>query len=347
MRNGGRVRSTIPRNKHIFNVHIIHFAIDYQRLDDSRNFLNKKFYTHFPSNIVHTKDTYIHLKSFFLVGVVVYFSLNCQSGGRMIPITLEISNFLSYGPCPKTIHFGSYKLICLSGKNGHGKSALLDAITWALWGQARKTGSTVKPDDGLLRVGQTEMSVTLDFLFNALLYRIQRLYSKKYGKPHTHVEFGMVNPATEKFISLTEKTQRLTQHAIEKTIGIDYEAFINSSFLRQGQANEFSKKSPKERKEILTSILGFQHFDKTRALCLEKIRATQIKRDTMVAMQHVLEKQMAELALYQEQLAVVHTELSTCGLQQTEIQQQRTHLCVQYDALKQKKQNLAREQQDR
>jgi exonuclease SbcC len=52
----------------------------------------------------------------------------------MIPLKLQIKNFLSFGPDIQTIDFTPYPLICLSGKNGHGKSALLDALTWALWG---------------------------------------------------------------------------------------------------------------------------------------------------------------------------------------------------------------------
>ena len=81
----------------------------------------------------------------------------------MIPHTLQIKNFLSYGDELQTIDFSSYQLICLSGKNGHGKSALLDAITWALWGNARKTSGTSKADAGLLRLGQTHMMVIFDF----------------------------------------------------------------------------------------------------------------------------------------------------------------------------------------
>ena len=89
----------------------------------------------------------------------------------MIPLKLELKNFLSYGPKLQAIDFGSYPLICLSGKNGHGKSALLDAMTWALWGQARKTSGTVKPDAQLLRHGQSSMMVIFDFLFNDQTYR--------------------------------------------------------------------------------------------------------------------------------------------------------------------------------
>src|SRR5580658_2671547 len=99
----------------------------------------------------------------------------------MIPRTLQIKNFLSYGSELQTIDFSQYPLICLSGKNGHGKSALLDAITWALWGQARKVADVSKADDGLLRLGQTQMMVILDFEFNHQMYRVRREFAKTYG----------------------------------------------------------------------------------------------------------------------------------------------------------------------
>ena len=192
----------------------------------------------------------------------------------MIPCRLQLKNFLSYGPQIQTIDFKKYHLICLSGKNGHGKSALLDAMTWAVWGQARKVNGAVKPDQNLLRLGEVEMSVSFDFIFNKQMYRIRRDFSKKYGKPNAHVEFGMLNTEDDYFISLTDKTLRKTQSKIDQTIGLDYETFTNSSFLRQGHANEFSKKSPKERKEILSTILGLHEYDRTRTLILEKIRNT-------------------------------------------------------------------------
>src|SRR5947209_12315412 len=98
----------------------------------------------------------------------------------MIPVKLQIKNFLSYGSQVQTINFEPYQLICLSGKNGHGKSALLDAITWALWGQARKVMGAAKADQGLLRLGQTQMLVIFDFEFNGIMYRIRREYMETF-----------------------------------------------------------------------------------------------------------------------------------------------------------------------
>jgi len=54
----------------------------------------------------------------------------------MIPVYLRISGFLSYLE-PVEIDFSNIDLACISGANGAGKSSLLDAITWALFGKAR------------------------------------------------------------------------------------------------------------------------------------------------------------------------------------------------------------------
>ena len=228
----------------------------------------------------------------------------------MIPLKLSLQNFLSYGSPAQIIDFTPYKLICLSGKNGHGKSALLDAITWALWGQARKATSTSKPDQGLMRLGQTDMVVCLDFIFNNQTYRIRRMFSTKYGKPSTHVDFGTYNPQTDSYSSITDKTIRTTQEKIEQTIGLDYESFINSSFLRQGQANEFSKKLPKERKDILANILGLNKYEKAKKYALEKIRILSQEKENLTKINEHLAKEREQLPFIQEQITLMQQKLT-------------------------------------
>src|SRR5690606_644660 len=117
-----------------------------------------------------------------------------------------------------------------------------------------------KADEGLLRLGQTSMQVILDFAFNGRHYRIKREFSLLPSKPYANLEFGIIDPDTKAVIPLTDKTIRATQEKIQSVIGLDYESFINSAFLRQGNSNEFSHKSPKDRKEILASILGLGNY---------------------------------------------------------------------------------------
>ena len=71
----------------------------------------------------------------------------------MIPLRLQLTNFLAYRS-PDPLRFDGIHLACLTGPNGAGKSSLLDAITWALWGQAR-----AKRDDELVHMGQSDMLV--------------------------------------------------------------------------------------------------------------------------------------------------------------------------------------------
>ena len=190
----------------------------------------------------------------------------------MIPRKIDLKNFLSYGDEIQTIDFSKHSLICLSGKNGNGKSAMLDAMTWALWGQARKVSGAMKPDDGLLRLGQSKMMVSFEFEMGQLIYRVRREFAKTHAKAFLGLDFEIYNSELERFVSLTEKTSRQTQAKIETVIGIDYETFVNSAFLRQGQSNEFSKKTPKERKQILANILGFSKYDKLQQIAFDKIR---------------------------------------------------------------------------
>ena len=63
----------------------------------------------------------------------------------MIPQTLLLRNFMCYRDELPPLDFAGIQIACLSGENGAGKSALLDAMTWALWGEAR-----LKSDDDLI-----------------------------------------------------------------------------------------------------------------------------------------------------------------------------------------------------
>src|SRR5262245_10475175 len=95
----------------------------------------------------------------------------------VIPRKLVLRNFMCYRDDlpPK---FDGIQIACLSGENGAGKSALLDAMTWALWGTAR-----LKSDDELIAMGAQEMAVDFTFALDGQDYRVTRRRVKgKIGK---------------------------------------------------------------------------------------------------------------------------------------------------------------------
>ena len=181
----------------------------------------------------------------------------------MVPVELELQNFLSYGTDAPTLNFESFRVACLSGKNGQGKSALLDAMTWAVWGEARKSSGRKKPDEDLIRIGTQHMEVTFTFDLEGDRYRVSRsFYRSSSGKTtQPGLEFQVYAPEDETYRPLTGGSMRETQEIIDRTLGLDYDTFINSAFLLQGRSDEFTQKRPSARKEILANVLNLGRYE--------------------------------------------------------------------------------------
>ncbi len=192
----------------------------------------------------------------------------------MVPVELSLSNFLSYGAEPQTLDFSQFHVACLSGKNGQGKSALLDAITWVLWGEARKSSGGHKPDDELLRIGARRMKVELVFDVESIRYRVMRAYSRSAtGKTSkAEMELQVLDTGTDEGRPLTQSSIRESQNFLNEILGLDYHTFINSAFLLQGRSDEFTKKKPNERKDILGRILNLGKYDKLSFMARDKQR---------------------------------------------------------------------------
>jgi exonuclease SbcC len=181
----------------------------------------------------------------------------------MIPVRLELKNFLSYGTEAPPLEFDHFDVACLSGGNGEGKSALLDAMTWAVWGEGRKSSGRRKPDEELIRIGARHMQVSFTFDLEGTRYRVVRSFSRsETGKTtSSDLEFQLKDAEGDGYRPLTGSTQRETQVRIDDTLGLDYDTFINSAFLLQGRSDEFTQKTPSQRKEILTRILNLSRYE--------------------------------------------------------------------------------------
>jgi exonuclease SbcC len=169
----------------------------------------------------------------------------------MIPLHLRIAGFLSYRD-PVELGFDSIHLACISGQNGAGKSSLLDAFTWSLFGEARGKGTDVIHLNADVKAAE----VALTFEYEGNVYRVQRTLPR--GKT-TVLEFQVQDG--DLWRPLTEKTTRETQARIEQTLRLDYETFINASFFLQGRADQFTQKKASERKAVLSSILGLEIWE--------------------------------------------------------------------------------------
>ncbi len=174
----------------------------------------------------------------------------------MIPHKLRLQNFLSYGEDLDPLEFAGMHLVCLTGQNGHGKSALLDAITWALWGRARAAS-----DDDLIHSGRSEMQVEFEFELAGQRYNVIRKRLIAGRSRRSDLEIGVWEEDAGAWRPLTEPSLRATQTRIIDLLRMEYDTFIHSAFLKQGEADAFTSKSPSQRKDILAAILNLAQYD--------------------------------------------------------------------------------------
>lgn len=195
----------------------------------------------------------------------------------MIPIRLHLSGFLSYQD-PVDLDFSSFDLACISGSNGAGKSSLLDAMTWALFGQARRR------DDTVINSHTDAAEVIFEFRYEGNLYRVQRVKPRDKA---TLLEFYVCAPDGS-WKPMTERSMRETEGRITSTLRMDYETFTNSSFLMQGRADQFAQQRPGDRKRVLSAILGLEVWEQYRADAVER-------RKKLEAETRVLDGQIEEI----------------------------------------------------
>lgn len=219
----------------------------------------------------------------------------------MIPVRLEISNFLAYCT-PTPLDFSGIHVAVLVGENGAGKSSLLDAITWALWGRAR-----AKTDTELVHQGAAEMRVQFTFALGQQHYRVQR--AKKAGKSSGGLLDFQVCDAAGQWVGIGEATIPKTQEKIIRTLRLTYETFCNSAYLMQGQADEFTGKRPNERKQVLADILGLQEWERYEERAKEKIKGLDHRLAGIDALLKEIEDELARRPEYERELTTAQAKV--------------------------------------
>ncbi|MBL7124674.1 MAG: SMC family ATPase [Dehalococcoidales bacterium] len=254
----------------------------------------------------------------------------------MIPIKLALHNFMCYRDNVPPLHFDGIHTACISGDNGNGKSALIDAMTWALWGKTR-----AKSDDDLIHSGQTEMEVEFDFAVGQQPYRIIRKHSKpkqRRRSGQTLLEFQVA--ADDSFRSITGDSITQTQQKIIDTLHMDYPTFINSALLLQGHADEFAIKRPVERKQVLADILGLSFYDELEEQAKDLAKQQETEKSQLESAIKDISDELAQKPIYEAELEQAQTGLSQIEKIITEQESRLNRLRQEKESLENKKTQL-------
>ncbi len=155
-------------------------------------------------------------------------------------------------------------LIGVIGLNGTGKSSLLEAVAWALYGNEKAIVRTDR--EGVKRQGAAHSDpceAILEFELNRSTYRIHRkMTGKTLSMSATLLADGKI---------LANGTRETTE-AIEKILGMDHKAFFISVFAQQKELNALTTLQPAKRREEILRMLGIQDIDDAIKLLREDKR---------------------------------------------------------------------------
>jgi exonuclease SbcC len=176
------------------------------------------------------------------------------------PLHLTLDGFTSFR-APVALDFSSLDLFAITGPTGAGKSSLIDALTFALYGQVPRVGREYKQ---LMSHGAERLSVRLDFRMGEETYRIARTL-KSSGAPQSRLErlskTGS-HPVADRVKDIEDEVGRI--------LGLDYDGFTRSVVLPQGQFDAFLKGKPEERRKILVTLLGLDVYERMHGIVNRK-----------------------------------------------------------------------------
>ena len=258
----------------------------------------------------------------------------------MIPVRLTVENFKCYRQNVPPLHLGGIHIACLTGANGHGKSSLLDAIAWALWGDA-----VHRPQEELVHLGEQDMRVELEFIAEGRaygegqgqLYRVIRRYARgrgaRAGSTDLQLQIATGGPSrtTAALLDVEDErgtawreaggsTVRETEAAIRRLVRMNYDTFVNSAFLVQGRANEFTTKRPADRQRVLGEILGLSFYERLMERARRKAREITAESRLLEGRIQAWSQQLENRAEHEAQLPETQSKLaaSSEALKQTE-----------------------------
>ncbi|MCD1118786.1 SMC family ATPase [Chryseobacterium turcicum] len=177
----------------------------------------------------------------------------------MIPIQLTLEGLYSYQERQK-INFENLTeagLFGIFGSVGSGKSSILEAISFALYGETERLNSRDKRAYNMMNLKSNKSYIEFDFInFENKKFRATREF-KRNSK-----NFEDVKTPTVTFYEWKNENWIPLEHSnAEKIIGLSYANFKRTIIIPQGQFKEFLELGATDRTNMMKEIFSLQRFD--------------------------------------------------------------------------------------
>lgn len=191
----------------------------------------------------------------------------------MRPLKLELQGFTAFRD-HQVVSFEDLDLFVIAGPTGAGKTSLLDAMSYALFGEVPRMGKQGLSD--LVSQGLTEARISLEFSSGGERYRVARRLRRKGPSSATFeradgggwlndVEGSGVTPVNRRIVDLLK---------------LDFDAFTRAVVLPQGEFQRFLRGDVGERRDILIALLGLSQYLKMGARARARVSELSVSVDT-------------------------------------------------------------------
>lgn len=221
----------------------------------------------------------------------------------MIIETISLSNWLSYpdkwemnGEAGHPSFRFDDKPVCLVfGRNGAGKSSIMDAIIFALFGEYSRSTGTQGPKQGdAVRAGEKSATVELVFRLNEQRYKVKRIQPAKGSAKATFFSWNSSKskwePKSSQIKEINAKTSSL--------LGMNQELFCGTVMLEQGKASHFMQLKSKDQVAHVTKLIGLDvytaYYEKAKGLANQRKKSGKKIEKELSALSDASAEKVAE-----------------------------------------------------
>ncbi len=235
----------------------------------------------------------------------------------MKPLRLELSGFTCFRE-QTSVSFDDLGLFAISGPTGSGKSSLLDAMMYALYGQTPRLGA--KGLDALLNPNADQLYVSLEFAAGDANYRVYRGLRRTKSSVQSEVRLDKQQPdATWK--QLPEVQIREVNARIEQIVGLDIDSFTRAVLLPQGEFDAFLRGDAASRRKLLVRLSGLERLEAMQREANSRAKEAKTRIDYVTQQ---LEQDFADAT--PKRLADLETEQQTLNVRQKALRDEQQTL---------------------
>jgi len=171
---------------------------------------------------------------------------------------IRFKNFLSYGNIFMDIPLGEYKTTLFCGKNGHGKSTIIDAITFGLYG---KPFRKINKSQLINSINKSETVVEVFFTDGSKEYMVRRGIKPNIFEVYCN---GVLVTQDAKVKDYQEQLERYI-------LKMNYKSFTQVVILGSARYTPFMQLSAADRRSVIEDLLDIQIFSNMNLIVKDKL----------------------------------------------------------------------------